>query len=221
MTWQTRRRTACARLAVLALASWQLSRTARPVPAAESQRLREALEDPHRVDRLKPEAIIQKLALKPGQVVADIGSGSGLFTRPLAKAVQPSGKVYAVDIDPELLDYVRRRPPAGNRQHRYGSGAGGFPIPSPRFLDLALICDTCITSPGARPTQEPEGVPEPNGRLVIIDFSTGWPEGHESMRFTMDDLAVWTQAAGFVKIAEFEEIEGNFFHVYSARRLGQ
>ena len=41
------------------------------------------------------------------------------------------------------------------------------------------------------------------------------------MKFSLDDLAVWTQAAGFVKIAEFPGLEGNFFHVYNARGLGR
>ena len=50
-----------------------------------------------------------KLGLKPGDAVADLGAGSGYFTMLFAKAVGPQGKVYAVDILPEMLDYIRQR----------------------------------------------------------------------------------------------------------------
>ena len=62
-----------------------------------------ALEDPGRDEWQKPEAVLAHLALKPGETVADIGAGSGYFTVRLARAVGPGGKVYAVDIDPQML----------------------------------------------------------------------------------------------------------------------
>ena len=64
------------------------------------------LEDPKRVATLYIDEVIKTIDLKPGMVVADIGSGSGVFTRPFAKAVGPAGKAIAVDIDPALLSYV-------------------------------------------------------------------------------------------------------------------
>ncbi len=50
----------------------------------------------------QPDRVIATMRLKPGDVVADIGSGSGYFTRRLAKAVLPTGTVYGVDIQPEM-----------------------------------------------------------------------------------------------------------------------
>ena len=47
----------------------------------------------------KPEEVIRALRIQPGQVVADLGSGSGYFTFRLARAVDPGGKVYAVDVE--------------------------------------------------------------------------------------------------------------------------
>ena len=68
------------------------------------------LEDPKRVATLYIDEVIKTIGLKPGMVIADIGSGSGVFTRPFAKAVASSGggggKAIAVDIDPALLSYV-------------------------------------------------------------------------------------------------------------------
>src|SRR5580698_7225344 len=57
----------------------------------------------------KIDEVIGGLSLKPGMTVADIGAGSGLFSRPLAKAVGANGKVYAVDIQQDLLDYIDKR----------------------------------------------------------------------------------------------------------------
>ncbi|MBI2819696.1 MAG: class I SAM-dependent methyltransferase [Acidobacteria bacterium] len=67
------------------------------------------LEDPQRVAGLKIDEVVQIIGVKPGMVVADIGSGSGVFTRPFAKAAGPTGKAIAVDIDSALLSYVSER----------------------------------------------------------------------------------------------------------------
>jgi ubiquinone/menaquinone biosynthesis C-methylase UbiE len=65
------------------------------------------LEDSKRVATLHIDEVIKLIGLKPGMVIADIGSGSGVFTRPFAKAVAGSGgKAIAVDIDSALLSYV-------------------------------------------------------------------------------------------------------------------
>src|SRR6266404_1424935 len=57
----------------------------------------------------QPEKVIAALHLQPGNVVADLGSGGGYFTFRLAKAVAPTGKVYAVDIDQDMVALVAER----------------------------------------------------------------------------------------------------------------
>jgi arsenite methyltransferase len=57
----------------------------------------------------KPDEVIQALQLRPGDCVADLGSGGGYFTFRLAQAVGPTGHVYAVDVDTGLNDYIVRR----------------------------------------------------------------------------------------------------------------
>jgi len=56
----------------------------------------------------RPEEILQALSLKPGQSIADIGSGGGYFTLRFAEAVGGSGLVYAVDTNQEFLDYIAK-----------------------------------------------------------------------------------------------------------------
>src|SRR5215475_7111968 len=66
----------------------------------------EHLDSPERDQYQKPLQVIEALNLKPGQAVADLGSGSGYFTRRLVAAVTEAGKVYAIDVEPEMLRYV-------------------------------------------------------------------------------------------------------------------
>jgi arsenite methyltransferase len=68
-----------------------------------------SLEDPRRDAYQKPDEVMSALALRPGEVVADVGSGSGYFTLRFAHAVGESGRVYAVDISPDMIRYLNRR----------------------------------------------------------------------------------------------------------------
>jgi arsenite methyltransferase len=56
----------------------------------------------------QPQKVIAALEIPPGATVADIGAGSGYFTFKLAEAVGPTGKVYAVDIDPDMVNLIGR-----------------------------------------------------------------------------------------------------------------
>src|SRR5271165_6560460 len=98
------------------------------------------LEGPQRVATQKVDRVISKLNLKSGMVVADIGAGSGLFSRPLAKAVAPAGKVYAVDIQQDLLDYIDKRDKEENiRNVQTVLGEFNDPKLPARNVDLAFI----------------------------------------------------------------------------------
>jgi SAM-dependent methyltransferase len=67
------------------------------------------LERPSREEEEQSERMVEQLGIQPGTVVADIGSGTGYFSRRLAKLVGPTGKVLAVDIQPEMLDLLTNR----------------------------------------------------------------------------------------------------------------
>ncbi|MFN7733019.1 MAG: class I SAM-dependent methyltransferase [Pirellula sp.] len=67
------------------------------------------LNRPERIQEENPEEMLTQLEVKPGMVVCDMGCGDGYYTMELAKRVGPEGKVYAVDIQPEMLQELSRR----------------------------------------------------------------------------------------------------------------
>jgi ubiquinone/menaquinone biosynthesis C-methylase UbiE len=87
-------------------------------------------------------AILKEVGLKPGMTVADIGAGSGLFTQLFAREVGPKGKVYAVEINPIMVNNIVRRSREEGYQHVEGSvsTAKTMPLP-PASLDVAFTSD--------------------------------------------------------------------------------
>ena len=67
------------------------------------------LERPERVQQERTDLLLNGLELKPGETVADIGAGTGYFSLPIARMVEPDGRVLAVDIQPEMLAIIEQR----------------------------------------------------------------------------------------------------------------
>jgi ubiquinone/menaquinone biosynthesis C-methylase UbiE len=176
------------------------------------------LEGADRVARMQVPRVVSALELKPGMKVADIGSGSGLFTRPIAKAVGPQGTAYAVDIDPALLKIVERSA-ADEKLPNVRTILGTPTDPKlPEPVDLAFVCDTLhhIEKPEAY-LQTLKKYLTPEGRIAVIDFTDKWPQGHESMRYSLDQLEGWMKAAGMTRVGSHPWLDNSFFVVYRVR----
>jgi arsenite methyltransferase len=133
----------------------------------------EHLDSAERDQYQKPIQVIEALKLKPGQSVADLGSGSGYFTRRLVEAVTESGKVYAIDVEPEMLRYVEE-----SLVHTHAPYSAEF-IParpdSPKLpaesVDLIFVCNVFHhLEDHSTYFRNARSALKPGGRIAIIDF---------------------------------------------------
>jgi predicted methyltransferase len=76
---------------------------------ADLARYLERLEGPERAEWQRPDEVVAALKLRPGDRVCDVGAGPGYFTLRLARAVGPSGKVFAIEAEPRMLDVLLTR----------------------------------------------------------------------------------------------------------------
>jgi 2-polyprenyl-3-methyl-5-hydroxy-6-metoxy-1,4-benzoquinol methylase len=173
------------------------------------------LESERRIGGLQVDKVVEALKVKPDDRICDLGSGSGLFTRPLARKANGKGVVYAVDIDSELLKYVERTAQEQKLTNIKPILASETDPKLPEAVDLITIIDTLHHI--SNQTEYLKGLKKrlkPGGRVAIIDFSRDWPAGHEKMIYTVSDLDGWMTAAGFKRVEQYDFLDNNFFVVY-------
>jgi ubiquinone/menaquinone biosynthesis C-methylase UbiE len=170
------------------------------------------LERPDRLAGLKIEQIVQRLALKPGMVIADIGAGSGVFSRPLAKAVAPSGKVYAVDIDQRLLDHINQKAKQENISNiRTVLGKFEDPAIPAKDVDMAFIHDVLhhIEKRDAYLKALANYI-KPNGMITIIEMDRNDPntahKAEPDLLVTRADVDKWMASMGFHPAKEHNDL---------------
>ena len=120
----------------------------------------------------KRKEIVAAVGIKPGMAVADVGAGTGLFTRPFAEAVGKEGKVYAVDITPKFLEHIKKTcKEAGiTNVETVRCTPDSVELP-PNSVDLVFICDTYHHFEFPLKTMRSiRRALKPGGKLVVIDF---------------------------------------------------
>jgi SAM-dependent methyltransferase len=150
----------------------------------------------------QPTRALQIIRVEPGTTVADVGAGSGYFTARLARLVGPSGRVYASDIQPGMLELIRRR--LAREKITNVTIVEGLPN-DPRLpenaIDLVLMVDVY------HELQDPQSVLRriaeslrPDGRLVLIEY-----KGEDasipilpSHKMTVAQANIELEAEGFV-----------------------
>jgi SAM-dependent methyltransferase len=159
------------------------------------------LERPEREREEQPSKAIAALDIKPGQVVADVGAGSGYYTVRLAERVGASGKVFATDLQPEMLTLLQQRV-ARERltQVEVLQAAETDPrLPQDR-LDLILMVD--VYHELARPQEvlrQLRTALKPEGRLVLIEFrkESPWVPIREEHKMSVREARMELEAEGY------------------------
>jgi len=169
----------------------------------------------------KRKEVVEACQIKPGQVVADIGAGTGLYTRLFAKEVDTKGKVYAVDISQKFLDHIDKSCQSLQLKNvKTILGKDTSPELPENSIDLAFICDTYhhFEFP-YRMLASIHQAMKPKGRLVIIDFiripgqSREWVLGH--VRAGQDVVEQEIIKSGFKKVNEVKSLfKENYFVVF-------
>lgn len=163
------------------------------------------------------EDILRELRLRPGQVVADIGAGSGFFAMLMARAVGPEGRVYAVDIAPEFVDAIAERAAAAGLENLVGvvNDPHSVQLP-PASIDLAFSSDTYHHFEYPMSTlRSIHAALRPDGELVIVDFkripgvSHPWVLGH--VRAGEDRVRAEVEAAGFELVERPDFLQTQYF----------
>jgi ubiquinone/menaquinone biosynthesis C-methylase UbiE len=157
---------------------------------------------PEREAEEQPEKALDALNLKPGMVVADIGAGVGFMSLRLARRVGPSGKVYANDLQPEMLDRLRQNA-AQARITNVATVLGDVADPKlpANTMDLVLLVD--VYHEFSQPQQMLRKIREtlkPDGRLVLLEYRAEDPNVPiiAEHKMTVAQVKTELEAEGFV-----------------------
>lgn len=164
--------------------------------------------------------VVRATGVRPGMTVADIGAGTGLFTRLFATQVAPGGRVYAVDISETFVSNIVRT----SRQQGLANVEGIVNTPRkaslPReSIDLGFLADTYhhFEFPQSM-LASIHGALRDDGRLVVIDFrkdprtSSRWVMGH--VRGNRGEVIREVESAGFRLVADKPLLRTNYFLVF-------
>jgi ubiquinone/menaquinone biosynthesis C-methylase UbiE len=185
---------------------------------ADSKAYIAALDDPARDAYQKPHEVVEALALKDGERVADIGAGSGYFALRFAHHVGPAGRVYAVDISADMVLHLNERVrDAGLDNVRTVLARPDDPLLADASADLIFICDTWHHIPGhAAYLERLRKALRPGGQIVIVDFQKKeTPGAPMEMRIAREDVVREFQQAGFRLAREETFLPYQYFLVFA------
>jgi len=186
----------------------------------------ERLLSPERRQWQDPEAVLDVLGLRAGMEVADIGSGPGFFTLPMARRVAPGGKVCAVDVAPEMLERLRKRAAEEriDNVETLLSQEGLLPL-SDNSMDAALMVNVLHESDDpAILLREVFRVLRPGGAFAVVEWKkdrtgTGPAGPSANIRVAPDELTDLLRQAGFVVASPFHV--GDHHYGQSALKAGE
>ncbi|MBL8227930.1 MAG: class I SAM-dependent methyltransferase [Bryobacterales bacterium] len=159
------------------------------------------LERSEREQEEAPERALKLIGIQPGMVIADVGAGTGYFTRRMAKLTGPTGKVYAVDIQPRMIDALKKniaREKLTNVEPILNKEDDPM-LPSGQ-LDLILMVD--VYHEFAHPQVMLRKLREtlkPDGRMVLLEFKKEDPDVpiRPEHKMSVEEARVEVEAEGF------------------------
>jgi ubiquinone/menaquinone biosynthesis C-methylase UbiE len=195
--------------------------SARQIGARPAEEWIKQLERPQRAADLRVDDVIARLQLKAGDVVVDVGTGAGAFVPALARAVGPSGKVYAEDIEQGLVDYVAKKAQSERLVNvETVLGKANDPSLPAKNINLAFIHDVLHHVEDRKGFLKTLGsYVGPNGRMALIEIdpngpSTAHAEDPEILLHKAE-VRKWMADAGFPSSQEIQLYPDKYFIVYT------
>src|SRR3974390_724230 len=175
-------------------------------------------DDPARGAWQKPNEVLDALHLERTSRVADLGAGTGYFSVRIAKRV-PEGKLFAIDIEPDMLRYLRER---AHHEHLdvivpILASVDSANLPEP--VDLILVVDTYhhIDNRIAYFAKLKASL-RPNGRLAIVDFKADSPDGPPpEHRVSPEKVSAELNAAGYSLLAPHQFLPSQSFLLFQSK----
>ena len=179
------------------------------------------LERAERVDEERPDLVLDAMGLEPGDVVADVGCGSGYYARRVAGRVAPGGRVYCVDIQPEMLDIMRE---LAERDGATGiapvlSEPDDLKLPA-GSVDWIVLADVYheMSDPGTM-LADMRAALAPGGRVALLEYriedGTGDNLKSDHAMSVRQVLAEWLPA-GFALVDLHEFLPGQHLFILKA-----
>ena len=180
-----------------------------------------ALDDPKRDAYQKPHEVLTALNIKPGEVIADIGAGSGYFTFRLSHHVGDKGKIYAVDVSPDMVRHINRRIRETKTTNVVTVLADpDDPLLPDQSVNRFFICD--VWHHVENQTQYLSSMKKmlkPGGEIVMIDFhKKELPFGPPmQMKIAREDLIKQMEANAFKLSKEHPFLPHQYFLVFAPK----
>ena|SRR5688572_11544937 len=175
------------------------------------------LEAPDRIAGLKIPEVIAGMKLRPGDVVADLGAGSGPFVVPLSKAVSAKGKVLAVEIDRNFFPHIQRKAKAAGVSNVQTVAGEQTDARLPEPVDVALLHDVLhhIENPPAYLKSLTKYL-KPTSRVVIVDYlaKQGPHRDDPSLVVGKEQAAQLLSAIGFKPVDDVALFPDKYFVIY-------
>ncbi len=177
------------------------------------------MDDPRRIEWQKPAQVVDHLLIKKGDVVADVGAGTGYFSLLLGQKVGKGGMVFAVDIDRDMVVHVEKKVKRGGLHNIRGILASADdPKLQKNSADLVFMCDTYVFIENRlQYLGLLRDALKNKGRLALISFNMkeeipGAPPPHR--RVTREQIVQEAEQAGFVLEAEYFFLPYQYFLVF-------
>jgi cyclopropane fatty-acyl-phospholipid synthase-like methyltransferase len=182
----------------------------------DAKKWSKAFDDPARDKWQRPDFVVESLELPQVRCVVDIGAGTGYFSTRIAHKLPPRAKIYAVDIEPDMVEFLKQR---GQEEkltnHVPILSSNAFPEVE-KNCDLVLLVDTYHhISDRVNYFKNVRKYLSKKGRVAVIDFTKDSPIGpKKEHRLTKEAVTAEMKAAGYTLSKDVGGLVNQYFVIY-------